>query len=255
MTALTPIQGANSRHMTRLDAPGPCQLWLIDLNAGDSAPVLPALSTPSTLSADEVARAGRFVFAKDRAHYVTARSALRQVLSVHTGEDAASLRFAYGPHGKPHLRDHPYCGFNLSHSQGVALIAILDPGTVGVDVEVVRAVPDARTLAQQYFRPDECALLDALEPPGVDAAFLRGWTRKEACLKAVGTGLAAPQLPATGLGLDARTLRLSGEPDDVEVDLRSFDLCAVGAIASLAVLISPAATTRAASQPSRGVHA
>ncbi len=252
MTDPRSIQRADPRHITRLDAPGPCQLWLINLDAGDRAPVLPA---PSTLSGDEVARAERFVFAKDRTHYVAARTALRHLLSVHTGEDAASLCFEYGPHGKPRLRDHPCCGFNLSHSQGVGLIALLDPGTVGVDVEVVRPMPDARTLAQQYFRPDECALLDTLGSPDADAVFLRGWTRKEACLKAVGAGLAAPQLPATGLGLDTRTLRLSGEPDDVEVSLRSFDLSVVGAVASVAILTSPVATKRAPGQPSRGVPA
>lgn len=246
------IPGAGTPHITRLDTPGPCQLWLIDLDAGDSASVLPA---PSTLSVDEVARAERFVFAKDRAHYVDARGALRQVLSVHTGDDAASLRFAYGPHGKPHLRDHPRCGFNLSHSHGVALIAVLDGGFVGVDVEVMRPAPDARTLAHQHFLPDECAVLDALESPDADAAFLRGWTRKEACLKAVGTGLAAPELPATGLGLDARTLRLSSEPDDVEISLQSFELTSPRAIISVAVVVSRAATNGSSDQSLRGGHA
>jgi 4'-phosphopantetheinyl transferase len=59
------------------------------------------------LSADEMARASRFVFEKDRRRFIVARAILRQALGQHLKASPRQLTFRYGPHGKPYLESSP----------------------------------------------------------------------------------------------------------------------------------------------------
>lgn len=80
--------------------------------------------------------------------------------------------------------------FNLSHSSGVALIA-LSTSEVGIDIERIddRGVADlGRLLAGIRTSGDVCD--DASDT--VARAFYRLWTRKEAYCKACGQGLHMP---------------------------------------------------------------
>lgn len=169
-------------------------LWLVDLAQPAPAYELACLST------EEQARAARFRAARDRDRYLRAHVAMRQLLARHTGSAAQDLVYVTGPFGKPTLAGAPACHFNLGHSEDVAVVAISDAGEVGVDVEVLREVPDASALAELHFTPaerDEFALAAAGQG---HRAFLRGWTRKEACLKAAGLGLTlAPSSFEAGL--------------------------------------------------------
>jgi 4'-phosphopantetheinyl transferase len=171
--------------LRRLDAPLPFELWLVDLDAVGEA-------LPDTLDAEERARAARFVFERDRARFIAAHRALRHVLALRTGRSAMTLRFENGSFGKPHLLDAPGCAFSLSHSAGTALIAMSADGEIGVDVEVLRPADDRLALAQRHFTASEQRVLAATDPGLIDAAFLRVWTRKEACVKALGAGLQVP---------------------------------------------------------------
>jgi len=166
----------------------------------------------AALSPDEQARAARFVFEADRRHYVAAHAALRQLLAEATGIAAAALRFSAGAHGKPALEQAPALHFNLSHSHGIGALALSSQAEIGVDVEVLREMPDALALADAHFGPDEVRALRAL-PAGLprDSAFLRCWTRKEACLKAVGVGLGMDTRSfEAGLAPAPRALSLPG---------------------------------------------
>lgn len=180
--------------LRRLDAPPPFELWLVDLDAVGE-------SLADTLDADERARAARFVFERDRARFIAAHQALRHVLARRTGRPADALRFETGVFGKPRLLDAPSCAFSLSHSAGSALIAMSADGEIGVDVEVLRPADDRLALARRHFTASEQQALAATDPASIDAAFLRGWTRKEACLKALGAGLQVPT-ESFDVGLD-----------------------------------------------------
>jgi 4'-phosphopantetheinyl transferase len=178
----------------RLPAAPPLQLWLVDLDR--RATELAAAGTPTDdLDEPERARAARFVFDRDRMRWIAARQALRHLLGRHTGTPAGQLRFGEGTYGKPHLEGQPRCAFSLSHSDGFALVAIVDespdsPGcAVGVDLEVARPMPDLAELAQRCFTRDECRLMNRTPLHRRERLFLSGWTRKEACLKALGYGL------------------------------------------------------------------
>ena len=182
-----------------------CALWRIDLRA----PVTPA--ELDTLDAQEKARAARFVFERDRHRHAAAHVALRRLLGQAAGLPAAGVRFGHNAWGKPLFDNAPACHFSLSHSDDVGVLAIDHVAPVGVDVEVLRPMGELDALAQAHCTPDECAAL-AARPSG-DArlrSFLAAWTRKEACLKAIGTGLTVDtRTVATGAELAARTVRFS----------------------------------------------
>lgn len=78
--------------------------------------------------------------------------------------------------------------FSLSHSGDVAYFAFAAV-PVGVDVEEVPG-PDAVADLLGSLHPAETAELTALAMPERRAALGRVWARKEAVLKAVGTGIA-----------------------------------------------------------------
>ena len=103
------------------------------------------------LSERECERADGFRFAADKQRFVAAHIALRQVLSAHTGLPADALDFAVGAFGKPSLPGRPRTQFSMSHSQGLALIAIGGRGPLGADIELLRRVPDAAALAARHF--------------------------------------------------------------------------------------------------------
>lgn len=184
-------------------------LWQVDLDAP------PAEDPHAVLGEEERARASRFVFEADRRRYIAAHVGLRQVLALCTGAAAAALDFSVGPYGKPEIRTTSGFAprpFNLSHSQSTAVIAVGAEGSndsLGVDAEIVRTMPDALLLAADHFTTAEYHALLELEGEARDRAFLICWTRKEACLKALGLGLAlSPKCFEVGVLPDARTVVL-----------------------------------------------
>jgi 4'-phosphopantetheinyl transferase len=86
---------------------------------------------------------------------------------------------------------------------------------VGVDVDRVRVVSNHRDLARRFFAPAEHAALAALSGEPADRAFLRCWTRKEACSKVLGEPL-IPMLRRLEVtvdpGLPARVVSVDGDP-------------------------------------------
>lgn len=210
-----------------VDAPG-CTLWRIDLDQHVPAAAL------ARLSADELARARRFVFERDRQRFIAAHAALRQLLGQHTGHPSETLRLMAGRFGKPAMAPAGL-HFNLSHSQGIGLVALSTGDEPGVDVEWVRPMPDALALAAAYFSPTEHAALAACPEPLRDRAFFVCWTRKEACLKAIGIGLdLATDGFEVGIAPEAQDVTIA-TPDGVEhLRLQSFE-DGDGAIGALAL--------------------
>jgi 4'-phosphopantetheinyl transferase len=196
-----------------------CQLWRVDLDA------VAAPEAAACLSNEEWGRAHRFVFARDRRRFIAAHAALRSTLSARTGIPGAFLDFTLGANGKPALVYPPDVHFNLSHSQSVGLIAVGERDQIGVDVEVLRHMPDVDAMAAAYFTPAEQRALEATPPEERDRAFLCCWTRKEACLKAMGTGLGGVDTRSfeAGLGGDPREVRIHRDHMQVRIELVSFD--------------------------------
>ena len=149
----------------------------------------------SILSPDENARASRFHFEEDRIYFTRCRSALRRLLAGYLSVSAAEICFKYLSGGKPQLavyQNPSALEFNVSHSGGIALIAVGSGQRIGVDIEKIRLDVDAGALAERFFSIRERAGLRALPDHLRVAGFFACWTRKEAFLKAIGDGLSFP---------------------------------------------------------------
>ena len=145
------------------------------------------------LSADEWERANRFRFDKHRRQYVVGRGALRTLLAAYPGTRPEQVRFSYGAAGKPFLADPAGdLYFNLSNSDEMALVGFVRGREIGVDIEYLKPMPDCEQIAERFFSESEREVLRALPAERKEEAFFNCWTRKEAYLKAVGDGLAAP---------------------------------------------------------------
>lgn len=147
------------------------------------------------LSRAERQRASRLVFDDDRRRFIVARARLRQLLAARLGVQPESVELTYGMHGKPSLaRRFADSGlrFNLSHSDDVAVYALSHRREIGIDVEPVRVIADADSIAARFFSRRENEAYLALDPRDKPQGFFNCWTRKEAFIKALGDGLYHP---------------------------------------------------------------
>jgi 4'-phosphopantetheinyl transferase len=142
----------------------------------------------SLLAPGEQERAARYRVARARDEFQVSRALLRVLLGRYLDRDPSRLEFRPGPQGKPALAGAAPLSFNVSHSFGVALIAVRASGEVGVDLEQVRPFENDLGLAGRFFCAAEAAALRALGDERREA-FFHVWTRKEAYLKASGVGL------------------------------------------------------------------
>jgi 4'-phosphopantetheinyl transferase len=174
-----------------------------------------------TLAADELARAERFHFEKDRQHFIAGRGLLRVILSRYLEAEPGQLRFRYSDYGKPALMLSPGqvpLNFNLSHSNGLALYAVTQGREVGIDLEKVRSDLEYEEIAERFFSPQENAVLRRLPAEVKPRAFFNCWTRKEAYIKARGEGLSLPldQFDVSlAPGEPARLLHVRGNSQEV----------------------------------------
>lgn len=169
-------------------APGEIHLWRAALDD----PIRLA-GAEAVLSREEIFRAGRFARTLDRERFIAAHGALRMVLGLYLSADPQSLEFRTGPTGKPSLvQTFTDLRFNLSHSDELALIAVTRGREVGVDVERVQRDIEFDPIVEHYFEPTEAWDLRTAPPQERVGRFFDLWTRKEARVKADGSGLAHP---------------------------------------------------------------
>jgi len=214
---------------------GIIDLWLFDIEP----PLHQLRSLETHLGEDERARAAGFVFDADRNRYIAGRGRLRQILASYLGIAPDHVRFTYNGYGKPALDDAhaTELQFNLSHSAGLALLAVSDRYTIGADIEQV--APLKEDVAGYFFSDAERRDLVTLPQADYLDGFFRCWTRKEAFVKAHGEGLSLPlQSFDVSIGTEPAPLlkRLDSDPSGPE-NWKLFNLApAAGFAAALAVL-------------------
>ncbi|MFI1567892.1 4'-phosphopantetheinyl transferase family protein [Streptomyces sp. NPDC020490] len=176
----------------RLPLPGQLDIWLV---RRPRLKTVAELLDLSDLSDTERRRTASFVRLADAATYACAHVALRRLLGAYLGLPPRDVPFVRepcpgcaGPHGRPAVaHPDPPLHFSLAHSHGMAAVAVSHKVT-GIDVQ---RLPRADTveLCTPSLHPQEQAELADLDTEERRTAFGRTWTRKEAYLKALGTGL------------------------------------------------------------------
>lgn len=169
----------------------------------------------AVLSNAERGRAARFAFERDRARFAAAHAGLRHVLGGLLGIAPAAITMITDAHGKPRLAGpaRPPVFFNLSHSDDLAALAVSSAFDIGIDIERVRDM-DPNDVAPFLSVAEQAALM-RLPGAARRLGIFHAWTRKEAYLKAIGVGLAAP-LDQFDVSIapdePARILRVAGAP-------------------------------------------
>jgi len=170
---------------------GEAHVWraLLDQPADMIARLAPLLSQ------EEYQRAKRFHRPSDRRRFIAGRGILRKIVSAYLARAPDEIRFVYNKYGKPFISDDQnlgVLGFNLSHSNGMALYAFTRGRRIGVDIEYMREDFATLEIAERFFSKDEFEALKAVASDQRPEAFFNCWSRKESYIKAIGMGVSYP---------------------------------------------------------------
>jgi 4'-phosphopantetheinyl transferase len=167
------------------------------------------------LSAAERQRAERLKFVERREAFIYYRAMLRSILASYAGIDPRAVPLGTTAEGKPVWEASARSlSFNLAHCGDLAIVAVSQQRSIGVDLESLDARTNHDALAGQTLSWREMAAYEQLPHDERPPAILRVWTRKEAFLKAVGVGLARPlaEIEVTFLPTEPPQLLATGDP-------------------------------------------
>lgn len=160
--------------------------WIIMIDNGEVPTGQLAL-----LSEDEEKRASMMATPLLKSCFISSRCCLRCLLSLYIGTEPRGINLTYNNFGKPGL-DSGKVYFNLSHSGDLAVVAFSGCNELGVDIERVKPISEALEIARNYFSRIETSWISAVAGLERWKRFLRCWVIREACVKAIGTGLSIP---------------------------------------------------------------
>jgi 4'-phosphopantetheinyl transferase len=135
------------------------------------------MSLSRCLSPDEKTRGDQFTFGQERRNFIVSNGILRDILSRHPQCEPAIIQFRNEPNGKPNLTSQDIqdkLDFNLSHSSGYLVVAVTQGLKVGVDIELIRPLPDMDLIASHSFSKYEQAALSLLPDRDKEQGFFRG---------------------------------------------------------------------------------
>ncbi len=155
----------------------------------------------SLLAKDEVVRVKEFKFKIDQVRYIISRGILRLLLGTYLNANPKEIEFHYTFYGKPMVRNKQSLAFNISHSVNKAVFGFVKDAEIGVDVEAIKTDFNVLDIARNFFSSTEIESLENQHEELLYRAFYRCWTRKEAFIKAEGSGLSFP-LDAFAVSLD-----------------------------------------------------
>jgi phosphopantetheinyl transferase len=120
--------------------------------------------------------------------FLLRRQLARAIAGAASSQPPEALSITAGPLGAPRLTGMPGIHISFSARGGHGLVGLAGV-PIGVDLE---GRIDAEALPWHVLRPEEARALRTLQGRAREEAFLRLWTRKEAVLKALGTGFSVP---------------------------------------------------------------
>ncbi|HSW55804.1 MAG TPA: 4'-phosphopantetheinyl transferase superfamily protein [Ignavibacteriaceae bacterium] len=147
------------------------------------------------LSNDELIRASKFHFDRDKNWFILGRGLLRIFVNIYTGIPVQEINFSFNDFGKPSLSPaykNNQLHFNLSHSKQFMSVGFVKDALIGVDVELMKPLKDHLEIARRFFSNSEIEQLNAFPKEKILEGFYSCWTGKEAVIKLSGEGLSYP---------------------------------------------------------------
>ncbi len=194
---------------------GEIHLW--SANVQDFAVAELIVIAQEWLSERELARYQCLQVAAQRHRFLLGRWLLRQTLSRYLGSEPAQWQFVENEYGKPALASaNAQLQFNLTHSGDFIVLVLATNHELGVDIEYSHRERRFQALGERHFSATEVAALQRCAASSDSSLqqhyFYQLWTLKEACLKAVGSGLVLP--------LDGFSFDLS-QPKNLHMDVNA----------------------------------
>lgn len=163
-------------------------VWQANMNT----PSIHPKEISKALSPDELERANKLKFPKDREHFILRRYQLCLILSKYCGCQPHELMFRYNSYKKPFIYMPEFKGvkFNMSFSGDLMLVGLSKQNDLGIDIEKVHEMHDLENIAVENFSLQELKYLNGtLDKTNT---FFKIWTRKESFIKATGKGMYHP---------------------------------------------------------------
>lgn len=146
----------------------------------------------SILSREELIRADKFYFDRDKNWFIINRGLLRNFVSIYTSIPAKEIKFVFNNFGKPSLAidgNSTHLHFNLSHSKNFLSIGFIINSQIGIDIELMNLSKDHLRIAKRFFSNSEFDKLLSFPADKLRDGFYSCWTAKEAVIKLFGMGL------------------------------------------------------------------
>ena len=198
--------------MINLLPPNEVHLWFVLTNEIEAAQIsaYQKLMTP-----EELEKAERFHFEKDRHQHIITRALVRTTLSHYEDDiNPADWRFSKNKYGRPEIsspQSHSL-RFNLSHTDGLIACAVVIKQDIGIDVENIGRQAGGIDIANRFFSTQEVQDLDAVPESQKRERFFDYWTLKESYIKARGMGLSLPLDQFSFHLSDNKPIRISFNP-------------------------------------------
>jgi len=101
-------------------------------------------------------------------------------------KETVDFQYIHGDEGKPYWKNEKMPFFNISHSDGIVVIAISD-SELGIDIQKIKSKNELQ-MAKRFYSEKEAGIVADSEAQGFDV-FYRLWARKEALGKCTGKGV------------------------------------------------------------------
>ncbi len=136
-------------------------------------------------------------FVPDRLRAFSSQMLQRYYLAELTNIPPRDLVINYNEYNKPYLEDRKDFKFNISHCENTLVMATAIKYDIGIDIEVIDPKIDVVGMGEIVFSQSENELIN-----NSPDKFFRLWTKKEALIKAVGTGFGSDFYQTTNINLD-----------------------------------------------------
>ena len=196
---------------------GEIHVWMISL-----AEIFSLKELTNLLDETEHQRSANFHYPTAQQRFLIRHGARRLILSKYLDVQSARLRYSYTEYGKPYVAGTTGISFSASASENLGVLC-LSRNPVGIDIEHIKLQFSGDYLDEiikMHASVDEKVQWTKVPYELKIRSFYTWWTRKEAYVKAMGTGLHM-QLDTFTVEIDPRN---NPRKSELSLQIRWFPL-------------------------------